>query len=213
MKAEKSESRIREEMALLGKSLFDRGYAVGGAGNMSALLPDGNLLITPTNSSLGRLDPARLSTVGGDGSHLGGDRPSKEVALHREVYRDPGCRAVVHLHSTCLTALSCLEGLDPENAMRPFTPYYVMRVGKLALLPYFAPGSPKIAQALAERVGAGRAFLLANHGVVVAGADLTEAVNNAEELEETAKLYFLLSGKSIRYLTPEEVAALEPVAR
>lgn len=212
MKTKKSENEIRREMAELGGSLFNRGYAVGGAGNMSARLPDGSLLVTPTNSSMGRLDPARLSKVGMDGVHLGGDRPSKEYAFHKEMYRDSGCGAVVHLHSTYLTALSCLRGLDPENVIAPFTPYFVMRVGRLALLPYFAPGSPKIAEALAERVGMGGAFLLANHGVIVTGADITEAVNNAEELEETAKLYFILSGKDVRYLTPEEIAALNPLA-
>lgn len=212
MKTGMTENDIREEMARLGASLYNRGYAVGGAGNLSVRLPDGNLLVTPTNSCLGRLEPARLSKMSMDGVHISGDRPSKEYAFHKVMYRDRECGAVVHLHCTYLTALSCLKGLDPEDAMVPFTPYYVMRVGRLALLPYFAPGSPKIAESLSAKLGTAGAFLLANHGVVVTGANLNEAINNAEELEETAKLRFILSGHDIRYLTREEVAELNPMA-
>lgn len=208
-----SEHALRLEMTALGKSLFDRGYAVGGAGNLSARLPDGDMLVTPTNSCLGRLDPAALSKVSREGKHISGAAPSKEFAFHLALYREkPECGAVAHLHSTNLVALSCLDNLDPTDVLRPFTPYYVMRVGRLPLLPYMRPGSPRIAEALAARARQGSAFLLANHGVVVTGKSLDEAVNNAEELEETAKLRFLLSGKAVRYFTQSEILELAPGA-
>ncbi|MCD8138772.1 MAG: aldolase [Planctomycetaceae bacterium] len=211
-----SESAIRDAMAQLGLSLFARGYAVGGAGNLSARLPDGSILVTPTNSSLGRLDPARLSKLALSGEVISGDQPSKEAPFHLALYRaDDGIGAVCHLHSTHLTALSCLNGLDAEDVLRPFTPYYVMRVGQLPLLPYRKPGSPAIASDLTARLALSpdvKAFLLANHGSVVLGRDIYDAVNNAEELEETAKLYFILGDRSVRHLTPGEVEALRPRA-
>ncbi|MFM4775177.1 aldolase [Aeromonas veronii] len=204
-----TEQALRNTMVMLGASLFERGYATGGAGNLSAKLPDGTLLATPTGSSLGRLDPTRLSTVSMRGEHLGGDRPSKEVAFHLAIYHNnPDCQAVVHLHCTHLTALSCLEGLDPTNVIRPFTPYYVMRVGQLPLIPYYKPGDVRIAEELGRRAPDGNAFLLANHGPVVTGKDLVEAVNNMEELEETARLALLLQGRQIRYLNEPEIKEL-----
>ncbi|CAJ1774981.1 aldolase [Aeromonas jandaei] len=204
-----TEQALRNTMVMLGASLFERGYATGGAGNLSARLPDGTLLATPTGSSLGRLDPTRLSTVSMSGEHLGGDRPSKEVAFHLAIYHNnPDCQAVVHLHCTHLTALSCLEGVDPTNVIRPFTPYYVMRVGQLPLIPYYKPGDVRIAEELGRRAPDGNAFLLANHGPVVTGKDLVEAVNNMEELEETARLALLLQGRQIRYLNEPEIKEL-----
>ncbi|MGB6189905.1 MAG: aldolase [Aeromonas molluscorum] len=204
-----SEQALRETMVMLGASLFERGYATGGAGNLSARLPDGTLIATPTGSCLGRLTPESLSKVSMDGAHLAGDRPSKEVAFHLALYRNnPQCLAVVHLHCTHLTALSCLDGLDPANVIRPFTPYYVMRVGSLPLIPYYKPGDERIAQELGHRAQDAGAFLLANHGPVVMGKNLVEAVNNMEELEETARLALLLQGQSIRYLSEPEVAEL-----
>ena len=204
-----SEMEIRESMTRLALSLFDRGYAVGGAGNLSARLPDGNILVTPTNSCMGRLSPERLSKISPQGELLAGDAPSKEVPFHAALYRAaPDCGAIAHLHSTYLTALSCLDGLDPEDVMRPFTPYYVMKVGRLVRIPYYRPGSPDIARSLEARIGDSRAFLMANHGSVVAGRDIVDAVNNAEELEETAKLFFILHGHSIRYLSAGDIAEL-----
>ncbi|MGR2770251.1 3-oxo-tetronate 4-phosphate decarboxylase [Photobacterium ganghwense] len=205
-----TEQQLREQMVSLARSMFERGYATGGAGNLSLKLPDGHFLATPTGSSFGRLDAERLSVVDIDGQHLTGDKPSKEVAFHLAIYRNnPACNAIVHLHSTYLTALSCLEGLDPDNAIRPFTPYYVMRVGQLPVIPYLRPGDPQIATELANRAADYRAFLLANHGPVVTGTDLCDAVDNAEELEETAKLALMLDGKAIRYLTDGEVTDLK----
>lgn len=204
-----SEQRAREEMVRLGASFFQRGYATGSAGNLSVLLADGTLLATPTGSCLGELAPERLSKVTLSGEWLSGDKLSKEIAFHRELYlNNPHCRAVVHLHCHYLTALSCLEGLDTQNCIRPFTPYVVMRVGDVPVVPYYKPGDIRLAQELARRAGAHRAFLLANHGPVVTGTSLRQAADNLEELEETARLMFTLGDRAIRYLTDGEVAEL-----
>ncbi len=145
-----TEQQLREEMVQIGASLFSRGYATGSAGNLSLLLPDGNLLATPTGACLGELQAQRLSVVTLQGEWISGDKPSKEVTFHRAVYlHNPACKAIVHLHSHYLTALSCLQGLDPHNCIRPFTPYVVMRVGDVPVVPYYRPGDDRIAQALA----------------------------------------------------------------
>jgi len=205
-----NEQQLREQMVNQGRSLFDRGFVTGGAGNMSLKLPDGNFLATPTGSSFGRLDAETLSVVDLDGNVISGDKPSKEVAFHLAIYRNRNeCNAIVHLHSTHLTAISCLDGLDPDNAIRPCTPYYVMRIGSLPVVPYLKPGSPQIAVELAKRAPNYRAFLLANHGPIVTGKDLLDAVDNMEELEETAKLALLLNEKAIRYLTDTEILELK----
>jgi 3-dehydro-4-phosphotetronate decarboxylase len=204
-----NDQQLREQMVSLGRSLFDRGFVTGGAGNMSLKLPDGNFLATPTGSSFGRLDANTLSVVDLEGNVISGDKPSKEVAFHLAIYRNRNeCNAVVHLHSTHLTAISCLDGLDPDNAIRPCTPYYVMRIGSLPVVPYLKPGSPQIAVELAKRAPNYRAFLLANHGPIVTGKNLVDAVDNMEELEETAKLALLLNAKAIRYLTDTEISEL-----
>lgn len=205
-----NEQQLREQMVTLARSMFERGYATGGAGNLSIKLPNGHFLTTPTGSSFGRLVAEELSVVDIDGNHISGKKPSKEAAFHLAIYRNnPVCNAIVHLHSTYLTALSCLEGLDRNNAIKAFTPYFVMRIGELPVIPYLRPGDPQIAEELAKRAGDYRAFLLANHGPVVTGTDFVDAVDNAEELEETAKLAFLLKGNDIRYLTDEEVTDLK----
>jgi len=204
------ETSLRAAMTEFGASLFNRGYSSGSSGNMSVRLPDGNILATPTNSSLGRLVPERLSLVGMDGALLSGDKPSKECTFHLSIYRArPDCNAIVHLHSTYATALSCLSGLDPDDVLRPFTPYYVMKVSPLPLVPYFRPGSQKLFDAIARQAEKSPAMLMANHGAITTGATLEQAVNAAEELEETAKLFFLLRGSDIRYLTQEEIQELK----
>ncbi|POY45719.1 aldolase [Avibacterium paragallinarum] len=198
------------EMVNFARSFYERGYSVGGAGNLSVRLDENRILVTPTGSSLGRLVAEKLSVVDMQGNWLAGDKPSKEYVFHLTLYQNnPQCNAVVHLHSTYLTALSCLQGLDPDNAIRAFTPYYVMRVGKLPVIPYYHPGDVNIARELGERALSGKAFLLANHGVVVTGTSLVDAVDNTEELEETAKLFFILKEQNIRYLTDAEVKDLE----
>lgn len=205
-----TELEQKQQMVALARSLFERGYTVGGAGNLSVRLDENRILVTPTGSSLGRLEADRLSVLDMQGNVLSGDKPSKESVFHLAMYqKNPACQAIVHLHSTYLTALSCLENLDTENAMRAFTPYYVMRVGKLPVIPYYRPGDINIARELGERALDGKAFLLANHGVVVTGENLVDAVDNTEELEETAKLHFILQGQKVRYLTDDEVNDLK----
>jgi ribulose-5-phosphate 4-epimerase/fuculose-1-phosphate aldolase len=201
------EGAIREELALLAKSLFDRGYSVGTAGNISVRLADG-WLMTPTNSCLGRLDPARISKLGPDWTPLSGDKPSKEVFLHRAVLTArPDAGAVVHLHSTYATAVSCLapEGGDAE--IPPLTPYFVMRIGRrLPCVPYYRPGDAAMEPAVFAAAQAAKALLLANHGPVVSGKTLAEAVHAAEELEEAARLALLLRCvPGVRCLTPAQV--------
>ncbi len=201
-----TESETRALLVALAASLFARGFSVGSAGNISVRLDDG-FLITPTNSSFGRLDPARLSKLDGDFQHVGGDRPSKEVFMHRAFYTArPDAGAVVHLHSTMATAIACLPDVDEANPIPPLTPYFVMRVGRtMPLLPYYRPGDAAMEPAIAAAARGARAVLLANHGPVVSGATLTDAVYAAEELEEAAKLYLLLRGRSPRLLTPAQV--------
>ena len=204
-----SERQAREEMVKLGASFFQRGYATGSAGNLSLLLEDGNVLATPTGSCLGELDVDTLSKVTMSGEWLSGDKPSKEVSFHRAIYQnDPDCKAIVHLHSTYLTALSCLEDLNTEDAIKPFTPYVVMRVGKVPVVPYYRPGDIRLGEDLGKLASRYKAFLLANHGPVVTGKDLRAAADNMEELEETAKLIFILGERKIRYLTESEIAEL-----
>jgi len=189
------EAQAREQLAQLGASLFDRGYSVGSAGNISVRLADGYLM-TPTNSCLGRLDPARISKLGPDWAHLSGDKPSKEVFLHRAVLSArPEAGAVVHLHSTYATAISCLTEEGADAQIPPLTPYFVMRIGRrLPCVPYYRPGDAAMEPAVHQAALAARALLLANHGPVVSGASLTDAVYAAEELEEAARLALLLRG-------------------
>ena len=203
-----NETKIREEICLLGKSMFDRGLTVGSSGNIS-VRTDGGWLMTPTNSCLGRLDPATLSKVDAKGNLLSGDKQTKESFLHLSVYGErPTAGAIVHLHSTHSVAVSCLADVDPKQPIPPITPYYVMKIGNLVLLPYYAPGDMTLANAVKEVAGKHHAILLANHGPIVAGKDLESAVYATEELEETAKLYLLLRGNRLKILTPEQVAEL-----
>ncbi len=204
-----SEASLREEICAFGKSLFDRGLTFGSAGNISARVSDG-WLMTPTNSSLGRLDPAALSKVDERGQLISGAKPSKEYFLHLSMYAErPNAGAIVHLHSTHSVAVSVLADLDPEDPIPPITAYYVMRIGRLALVPYYAPGDIALADAVRNVAGRHHAVLLANHGPVVAGKDLETAVYATEELEETAKLYLLLRGEKTRLLSPEQIRELQ----
>ena len=203
-----SERELREQMALHGKSLYDRGLTPGSSGNISIRLPDG-MLITPTNSCLGRLDPESISRLDSAGNLLSGKPPSKELFLHRAYYDSRvNEAAVVHLHSTWSVAVSCLADVDPENVLPAITAYYVMRVGRLPLIPYFAPGNRDLAAAVASASRAAKGVLLANHGPVIGGADLDTAVYAAEELEETAKLHMILRSLPTWFLTPNQQAEL-----
>ena len=203
-----TETKLRDDIAKLAKSMFERGLTVGSSGNISVRLDDG-WLMTPTGSSFGDLDPARLSRLGPQGELLGGDKPTKETFLHQAMYEmRPGSGAVVHLHSTHSVAVSCLADIDPANVLPPITAYYVMKIGTLPLVPYYPPGDLDLARAVRELAGRHHAVLLANHGPVVAGTSLRDAVYATEELEETAKLYLLLRGHKTRFLTPEQAARL-----
>lgn len=205
-----TENRLRERICEHAASLFSRGLSPGSSGNISVRLEDG-ILVTPTNSCLGRLDPARLSRLDAEGRLVRGDPPSKEAVLHQAVYRArPSAAAVVHLHSPHSVAVSCLADVDPNDALPPVTAYYVMRVGRLPLVPYYAPGDPELAAVVGRFALRHHAVLLSNHGPVVAGESLDSAVYCAEELEETAKLYLMLrrGREKTRFLTDVQVAEL-----
>jgi ribulose-5-phosphate 4-epimerase/fuculose-1-phosphate aldolase len=204
-----NESKLREEIVDIGQSLFQRGLTFGSSGNISVRLDDGWLL-TPTNSCLGKLEPARISKLTDEGELISGDKPSKEAFLHSAVYQERGiAKAVVHLHSTYSVAVSCLADADPENCIPPITAYYVMKIGKLPLVPYYRPGDPKLGDAVRDLFGSHTAVLLANHGPVVAGTSLEAALYATEELEETAKLHLLLRGSPVRCLTGAQVDELK----
>ncbi|MDB5513207.1 MAG: ygbL [Enterovirga sp.] len=204
-----TESKLREDICRFGRSLFERGLTPGSSGNISLRLEDGGWLVTPTNASLGFLDPARLSRLAADGRVLSGDKPTKEIPLHAALYDSrASARAVVHLHSTHSVAVSMLPGIDPKAALPPLTPYYLMRAAPTALLPYYRPGDPAVADAIRGLAGRYVSVLLANHGPVVAGESLEAAVFATEELEETAKLFLLLRGLNPRHLTPDQIADL-----
>ena len=184
------EAKLREQICLLAKSIFDRGLTGGSTGNISARTADGGLLVSPTGTSFGRLDPARLSRFDADGTLIGGDSPTKEMPLHSAFYDTrSSAGAVVHLHSCHSVALSMLPDVDPDNFLPPLTPYAVMKLGKVKLLPFFMPGDPEMGQAVRGLAGKRSAVMLANHGPVVAGDTLEAAVFATEELEETAKLF------------------------
>jgi 3-dehydro-4-phosphotetronate decarboxylase len=205
------ESKVREQIAAVGRSLYGRGLSPGSSGNISVRLADGWLL-TPTNSCLGELDPSSLSKLDWNGNLISGAKPSKEYFLHLAMYLNrPQSGAIVHLHSSFAAAVSCLEGLDPTSCIPPITPYFVMRVGKLPLIPYFRPGDKSLAGEIAKLAGKHAAVLLANHGPVVSGRDLDSAMYAAEELEETSKLMLLLHGRNVRTLSSLEIQELRTV--
>lgn len=203
------ETRTRDEICRVGASLFDRGLTAGSSGNISVRLEDGGWLMTPTNVSMGALDPARLSRFDAQGRLLSGDAPTKEAFLHFSMYGERAdAGAVVHLHSSHATAVSILRDVDPQDVLPALTAYYVMRVGRLPLVPYFAPGDPDLAHAVKALASRHHAVLLANHGPVVAGTSLANAQYATEELEETAKLFLMLQNHALRTLTPDQVADL-----
>lgn len=208
-----TEDQIREAVVRWSRSLFERRFTVGSSGNISVKLDDG-YIVTPTNSCLGFLEPGKLSRLDRSGTHVAGDAPSKELALHFAFYEArPAARAVVHLHSTYATALSCLADVDQADAMAPITPYMVMRVGKVPVIAYVRPGSAEIAPLIRARAADHSAVLLANHGPVVAGPSLEAAIYAIEELEETAKLLMVTRGLKVRNLDAGQLAELERTFR
>jgi len=203
-----NETAARDRIARIGQSIFGRGLTFGSTGNISMRFDDG-WLMTPTGSSLGDLDPARISLLSPAGDHISGDKPTKESFLHLAMYGErPRAGAVVHLHSTHATAVSCLADVDPADMLPPLTAYYVMRIGKLPLIPYFPPGDLDLAKAVREMASDHHAVMLANHGPVVAGTSLEDATYAMEELEETAKLFLMLRNTRTRPLSGVEVEDL-----
>lgn len=198
--------KLREDICVLAKSMFDRGLTCGSSGNISARLPDGTVLVTPTGSAMGFLDPAQISHLDTDFRLISGDPPTKETPLHSAFYETrTGTGAVVHLHSTHSVALSMLPDTDADNVLPPLTPYTIMRVGKVKLLPFFLPGDPAMGDAVRGLAGKRSAVLLANHGPVVAGKDLWAAAFAMEELEETAKLAMLTRGLDPIHLSQSHI--------
>ncbi|WP_407977486.1 aldolase [Brucella pseudogrignonensis] len=200
-------TKLRETICLLAKSMYDRGLTAGSSGNISARLSDGRLLVTPTGSCFGRLDPQRLSLFDQEGRLLDGDPPTKEMPLHTAFYETRGARAqaVVHLHSCHSVALSLLPDTDPDNMLPPLTPYSIIKLGRVKMLPYFMPGDPAIGAAIKGLAGKRSAVMLANHGPVVAARDLEAAVYAIEELEETARLALLTRGLRPNALTRTQI--------
>ncbi|MDD9739878.1 aldolase [Marinovum sp. SP66] len=203
------ESQLREQICLLAKSMFDRGLTGGSTGNISARTEDGGLLVSPTGTSFGRLDPGRLSRFDAAGSHIDGDKPTKEMPLHSAFYDTrSSAGAVVHLHSCHSVALSMMPDVDPDNFLPPLTPYGIMKLGKVKLLPFYLPGDPAMGDAVRGLAGKRTAVMLANHGPVVAGRDIEAACNAIEELEDTARLAMMTRGMQPRGLTEDQVQAL-----
>ena len=203
------ETKMRDDITRLAKSMYDRGLTFGSSGNISARIEDG-WLMTPTGSTMGNLNPAKISKLDNEGNLISGDPPNKETFLHIAMYEErPQTGAVVHLHSTHSVAVSCLHDINPKNVLPPITAYYVMKIGTLPLVPYFPPGDLNLARAVREMASDHHAVLLANHGPVVAGKSLEDAVYATEELEETAKLFLMLKDVKTRFLTDEQVAALQ----
>ena len=203
------ENRQREKIALLARSLYERGLTAGSSGNISVRLADGWLL-TPTNACLGSLDPARIAKLDWDGRSLAGDPPSKEAFLHRAMFEQrEQAGAIVHLHSTHSAAVSCMSGLDPDNCIPPLTPYFVMKIGRLPLVAYYRPGDPALAGVIGALAGKHSAVLLSNHGPVVSGSTLEAAIYATEELEETAKIFLLLRNTATHCLNAEQIAELK----
>ncbi|ALZ85675.1 MULTISPECIES: 3-oxo-tetronate 4-phosphate decarboxylase [Pseudomonadaceae] len=202
------EARLREEICTVGASLYARGYTVGSAGNISARLEDG-WLITPTDACLGRLDPAAIAKVGLNGDWVSGDKPSKTLALHRQVYdRNPGVGGVVHTHSTHLVALTLAGVWRPDDILPPITPYQVMKVGHIPLIPYARPGAASVAEQVAQLANRVRGVMLERLGPVVWESSVSKASFALEELEETARLWLLTEPRP----APLDAAALAELA-
>jgi ribulose-5-phosphate 4-epimerase/fuculose-1-phosphate aldolase len=206
-----TETRERDKIARLSRSLYERGLTAGSSGNISVRLSEGDgWLLTPTNSCLGELDPARISRLDWQGNLLAGDPPSKEAFLHRSMYEArPKAGAIVHLHSTHAAAVSCLAGLDSDNCIPPLTPYFVMKIGRLPLVPYHRPGDKALGDVIRSLAGRHGAVLLANHGPVVSSPDLEGAIYASEELEETARIFLMLRGAPVNCLTAEAIEELK----
>jgi ribulose-5-phosphate 4-epimerase/fuculose-1-phosphate aldolase len=209
-----TETELRHEIVAVGKSLFERGYVHATAGNISARLEDG-YLITPTDACLGYLRPELLAKIGHDGKQISGDRASKTLVLHRRIYdAAPAARSVIHTHSTHLVGLTLGGVWHPQDIVPPITPYFVMKVGHVPLIPYHRPGDPVVgdlvAAAITEAASRGltlRAVMLDRLGPNVWNTTPFQAMAVLEELEETARLW-LMSQPRPEPLTEEQIEAL-----
>lgn len=199
------DEQLKHDLVSYASLLYQRGYAFGSAGNISVRLDDARILATPTGSSLGRLKAGQLSVTNYGGKLISGLPTSKEIAFHLALYADPACNCVIHLHSTWTTLLSCQVTPETKEVIRPFTPYYVMKVKKVVVIPYYAPGSPKLGEDLGKWAGKCNVFLLQNHGSVIVGRSLEDTMNLVEEFEETAKLHWLMKGMDTRYPSQHEI--------
>jgi ribulose-5-phosphate 4-epimerase/fuculose-1-phosphate aldolase len=204
-----NDTRLREQMCTLARSLYDRGLTSGSTGNISVRTQDGGMLVSPTGTSFGRLDPARLSRFNGRGILIAGDPPTKEMDLHTAFYDTrSSAHAVVHLHACHSVALSMMPDANEDDFLPPLTPYSIMKLGRVKLLPFFRPGDPAMGQAVRGLAGKRSAVMLANHGPVVAGKDLEAACNAIEELEDTSRLAMMMRGLNPRMLNVDQVADL-----
>lgn len=204
-----TEVKLREQICLLAKSMFDRGLTGGSTGNISARTSNGGLLVSPTDTSFGRLDPGRLSRFDAQGNLIDGDPPTKEMPLHLAFYETRStAKAVVHIHSCHSVALSMMPDVDIDNFLPPLTAYGIMKLGKVKLLPFFLPGDPAMGEAVRGLAGKHTAVMLANHGPVVAGKNIEAACNAIEELEDTARLAMMTRGLAPRALSNAQVQAL-----
>lgn len=204
-----ADANLREQICLLAKSMFERGLTGGSTGNISARTSDGGLLVSPIGTSFGRLDPARLSYFDAQGTLISGDKPTKEMPLHSAFYETrSSAGAVVHLHSCHSVALSMMPDVNEDNFLPPLTPYAIMKLGKVKLLPFFMPGDVAMGEAVRGLAGKRSAVMLANHGPVVAGKDVEAACNAIEELEDTARLAMMTRHMNVRALNDDQVKAL-----
>ncbi len=204
-----SETQLREQICLLAKSMFDRGLTGGSTGNISARTEDGGLLVSPTGTSFGRLDPGRLSRFDANGTLISGDKPTKEMPLHTAFYDTrSSAGAVVHLHSCHSVALSMMPDANEDDFLPLLTPYAIMKLGKVKLLPFFMPGDAAMGEAVRGLAGKRSAVMLANHGPVVAGKDIEAACNAIEELEDTARLAMMTRSMSPRGISDADVQRL-----
>ena len=202
-----NENKLREQICTLASSMFDRGITHGSTGNISVRLDNDDILVTPSGSSFGRLEPNEIVKVTKYDQFIGSLSPTKELPLHKAFYETRGMKsgAVVHLHSTHSVALSMLPGIDEDNVLPSYTPYSIMLLGKVKLLPFFVPGDPAMGDAIKGLAGKRSAVLLANHGPVVSGKDLESSVNAIEELEATAKLALILKGADAKALDESQI--------
>ena len=205
-----NENKLREQICILASSMFERGITHGSTGNISVRLDNDDILVTPSGSSFGRLDPNEIVKVTKSGQFIGSLLPTKELPLHKAFYETRGMKsgAVVHLHSTHSVALSMLPGIDEDNVLPSYTPYSIMLLGKVKLLPFFVPGDPAMGDAIKGLSGKRSAVLLANHGPVVSGKDLESSVNAIEELEATARLALILKGANAKALDDSQINAV-----